>query len=123
MSHELLYDSDDDCVILRVKGRVTIALIRELAPQVAALFDKNKCRRLLNDMSAANIDISVADMYGSPEVMDESGVMRGTRRALVVPPDFNDERFLENVSRNRGHNLMIFKSVDEAKVWLLEEQE
>jgi hypothetical protein len=122
MSHELLYDSDDDCVILRVKGRVTMALVRELAPQVATLFEENSCRRLLNDMSAATIDMSVADLYGSPEVMDESGVMRGTRRALVVSPDFDDDRFLENVSRNRGHNLMIFKSVDEAKVWLLEEQ-
>ena len=71
MSHELTYDSDRNCLVLRTRGQVTIELIRELAPQVAQMFEETGCRRLLNDMSAAAIDISVTDLFTSPRVMDE----------------------------------------------------
>ena len=121
MSHELSYDSDIDCVILRVKSEVTLELVRELAPLVASMFEETNCRRLLNDMSGATIDISVTKLFNSPQIMDEAGVMRNTKRALVVPQSFDESAFLENVTRNRGHNLMIFKDVEEAKRWLLSE--
>ncbi|MFC1763075.1 hypothetical protein ACFL6U_13465 [Planctomycetota bacterium] len=122
MSHELSYDSDIDCVILRIQGKVTMELIRKLAPQVASMFEKTNCHRLLNDMRATTIDISITALFNSPKIIDESGIMRNTKRALVVPPSFEKPEFLENVTRNRGHNLMIFKDIEEAKKWLLAEQ-
>lgn len=122
MSHELTYDSDRNCLVLRTRGQVTIELIRELAPQVAQMFEETGCRRLLNDMSAAAIDISVTDLFTSPRVMDESGVGRDTKRALVVPPEFEDSDFLENVTRNRGHNFRAFTDVQEAETWLLSDE-
>jgi hypothetical protein len=121
MAYELSYDSDIDCVILRVKSEVTLELVRELAPLVANMFEETNCRRLLNDMSATTIDMSVTKLFNSPQIMDESGIMRDTKRALVVPPSFDESDFLENVTRNRGHNLMVFKDVEEAKKWLLSE--
>ncbi len=122
MSHKLSYDAETDCVILRVQGEVTIETIRELAPRVASLLEKTNCPRFLNDMSAATIDISVAELFGSPRIMDESGLKRDTKRALVVPPSFAESAFLENVTCNRGHNLMIFQDIEEAREWLLSEQ-
>lgn len=120
MSHDLTYQPDIDCVILRIQGRVTIELIGEIAPLVASMLEKTNCRRLLNDMSKATIDVSIAALFNSPNIMDESGVMRITKRALVVPPSFDEAEFLENVTRNRGHNLMIFKNIEEAEKWLME---
>lgn len=119
MSHNLTYDSETGCVILRIQGRVTMKLIQELAPQVARMFRETKCQRFLNDMSTAVIDVSFMDVYGSPKAMDESGITRDIRRALVVPSDFKQSEFLETVTRNRGHDLRIFTDVDEAKRWLL----
>ncbi len=123
MLHELSYDSGIDCVILRIQGKVTIELIRVLAPQVARMLEERNCRRLLNDMSATTIDISVTNLVKSPKIMDESGVMRVIKRALVVPPSFEESEFLENLTRNRGHNLMVFKDIGEARKWLLSEQQ
>jgi len=119
MSHRLTYDPDSDCLVLRIRGKVTIELIRELAPQVGRMFEETGCRRLLNDMSAATIDISVTDLFTSPKIMDDSGVGRNTRRALVVSREFEESGFLENVTRNRGHNFRAFVNIKEAKQWLL----
>ena len=122
MSHKLYYDSDIDCVILRVQGEVTMDFIREVAPQVGSMCAEKGCNRLLNDMSEATINVSFTDLFGSPKAMDESRVSRTIKRALVVPPAFEESRFLENVTRNRGHNLMVFKDIEEATKWLLAEQ-
>jgi hypothetical protein len=123
MSYELSYDSDMDCVILRIQGKMTIELIREIAPKVASMFEKTNCRRLLNDMSATTIDISIEQLYNSPKIMDKSGIMRNTCRALVVPSSFEESEFLENTTINRGHNLKIFKDIEAAKKWLFDEQQ
>ena len=121
MPHELSYDSETNCATLRFQGEVTMALIREVAPQVASLCKEKGCRHLLNDMSAATINLSVFELFDSPKTMDESGVSRTIKRALVVPSDFDESQFLEDVSRNRGHNLMVFKDMAKAKDWLLAE--
>jgi len=119
MSYDIRYDSEMGYVILSIRGKVTVERIRELAPQVARMLQETNCRRLLNDMRAAVIDVSVVNLYSSPQIMDESGIMRDTRRALLLPAHFKDARFLEDVTRNRGHNLMVFTDADEAKEWLL----
>jgi hypothetical protein len=72
-------------------------------------------------MRAATINISVTEMTNSPKTMDESGVSRATKRALVVPPAFDEPKFLEKITRNTGHNLRVFKDVEEARQWLLAE--
>jgi hypothetical protein len=70
-------------------------------------------------MSGAAVDVSLLDLFDSPHIMDESGVSRTTKRALVLPPGFPEARFLEVVTRNRGHDLKVFVDVAEAKAWLL----
>jgi len=70
-------------------------------------------------MRSATINISVAGLFYSPKAMDESGVSRTIKRALLVPAAFEESEFLETVTRNRGHNLKVFRDIEEAKRWLL----
>jgi hypothetical protein len=119
-THELRYDSDTDCVILRVEGTVNLDRIRKLAPEVASLCERKECFRVLNDMSMAAIDISILDAYESPTVMVESGITQRIKRALVLPPSFDKSDFLEIVTRNRGHDFMVFTDIHKARLWLLE---
>jgi len=120
MSHTLEYDSDADCITLRIEGIVTLDLIAEIAPEVGRLCVDTGCCRLLNDMRDTTINISITELNKSPKIMDESGVSRTLKRALVVPSSFNQYRFLENVTRNRGHNFMVFKDIKKAKKWLMD---
>ena len=73
---------------------------------------------MLNDMSEATIDVDVSDVFNSPKIMEQAKVTPDIVRALVVPKSFDLSHFLENVTRNRGHNLMIFNDLIEARRWL-----
>ena len=118
MTHKLAYNPESDCIELTVEGTFTMERLKRIAPEVAQLSEQSGCLNILNDMSGANIEISLAEVYSSPQEMDNSGITRTTRRALVVPPDFNQAAFLETVTRNRGHNLKVFTSREEALGWL-----
>lgn len=119
MSFNILHDPTTNCVILTFHETVTMEKIREAAPLVAQFCEEKKCFRILNDMSSARIQISIVDVFQSPAIMDNSGITRITKRALVVPPDFDKSEFLETVTRNRGHDLMVFNDIEKAKQWLL----
>lgn len=119
MSYSLRHNPDIDCIVLTFEDMITIDSIREVAPQVARMCEETGCQRILNDISAVTIDVSFIEIFGSPEIMDKSNVSRSTKRALVVPSTFTDARFLETVTRNRGHNLMVFEDIEEVKQWLL----
>lgn len=123
MSFSLRHDPAADCIILTVEGVVTLETIREIAPHVAALSEQTGCRNILNNMQSASIRMSFMDVFKSPNTMDESGVSRQTRRALVVPGHFTESQFLETVTQNRGHNLRVFYDVAEAMRWLRGEKD
>lgn len=56
--------------------------------------------------------LSTVDMCDLPawieERMEEAGVRRCCKRAMLVSRDFNDYKFYETVSRNHGHLLEVF---------------
>ncbi len=118
MSHQLVYSRDKDLIELTVEGTFTMERLKRIAPEVAKLSEESGCQRILNDMSTATIDISLGEVYASPQEMDNSGIRRTTRRALVVPSDFYQAGFLETVTRNRGHNLKVFRDRESALEWL-----
>lgn len=118
MMHTLQYNPDTDCIELTIQGVFNMERLKAIAPEVAGLSEKSACQRILNDMSNATIDVSLADIYSSPQQMDNSGISRSTRRALVVPADFEQASFLETVTRNRGHNLKLFNDRGSALEWL-----
>ena len=120
-NYTLRYDQKLGLVHVAFTKIVDLRVIQEVAPQVARLCAENGCHRILNDMSCARIDITVMEAFESPGIMDKSHISRSIRRALILPPDFTESRFLETISQNRGHNLKVFPSVADAQAWLLAE--
>ncbi len=119
MSYSLSYDRDTDCIVMVFENTVDIGVIKEAAPRVARLCEETGCRRILNDMRVAVIDVSIAQIPESPRIMDESHLSRMTKRALVLPKNFSEAHFLETMTRNRGHNLRVFFDMGKARAWLL----
>ena len=118
MTHKLAYNTETDCIELTVEGSFNMERLKRIAPEVAQLSEESGCLNILNDMSNATIDVSLSGVYSSPQEMDNSGKSRTTRRALVVPPSFDQASFLETVTRNRGHDLKVFTDRKEALDWL-----
>ena len=119
MQYKLNYDSELKCVVLRIKkGKVTFEWIRETVPKVVEICSKNECKLFLNDMSAAEIDVSLLEIYSSPRVIEESGLSDGIKRALIKPRTFKKANFLRSATKGRNHDFMVFDDIDEAKEWL-----
>ena len=118
MKYSLCFDPEVPCVVLTCEGAVDLQAIRELAPHVAHTCSETGCPRILIDMGAATLELSVMQIFESPSIMDQSHIPRTPKRAGVMPSGFTDAHFLETITRNRGHNFKLFSTVAEAKAWL-----
>jgi hypothetical protein len=112
MAYEVTYNPDEDCVYARIEGEVDLAMARWYAQEIIKHLSAHHCLRLLNDMRTASLEMSTVDIYDLPawieERLEEAGVSRHCKRALLVAIDFNDYAFYETVSRNHGHLLEVF---------------
>ncbi len=131
MAYEVVYSPEEDCVQARIEGAVDLATAQRYAREIIKQLQAHNCLRLLNDMRQASIKLSTMDLYDLPawieERLEEAGVSRSCKRALLVARDFRDYEFYESVSRNHGHLLEvfadskttgIFRDVAKADEWL-----
>ncbi len=81
---------------------------------------KNNCYYFLFDMTQAEIVGSLLDAYTTGTVPEDEGMNQVKQRiALVYSGEIsNEEKFLENVSVNRGYNVRVFNQIEKAKEWL-----
>jgi hypothetical protein len=119
MTSILRYDSDADCIFLRIEGLVTIDRIRELTSQVAQLCEKSECWRVLNDLSDASIDLSISKYLSSSKFVDKLTGFRSVKKALVAPDAFLKCGFLGGASADHCTCFEIFRDVESAMQWLL----
>jgi len=112
MAYTVIYDPDQDCVYAGIEGGVDLAVAQRYAQEIIEQLRAHHCLRLRNDMRKASLKLSTMDLYDLPawieERLEEAGVSRSCKRALLVSTDFRDYEFYETVSRNHGHLLEIF---------------
>lgn len=121
MAYEVTYNPDEDCVCARIEGGVDLAMAQQYAKEIIRQLSAHHCLRLLNDMRAASLEMSTVDIYDLPawieERLEEAGVSRFCKRALLVSMDFNDFEFYETVSRNHGHLLEVFADPEKTYIF------
>ncbi len=112
MAYKVVYNADEHCVHAHIDGVVDLAMVHQFAREIIKQLSAHNCLRLLNDMRQASIQLSTIDLYELPawieEAMEEAGVSRSCKRALLVSRDFNEYQFFETVSRNHGHLVEVF---------------
>jgi hypothetical protein len=127
MTYQVVYDPDEDCVHGRIEGQVDLALVHEYAKEIIRQLSAHNCLRFLNDMRQASVTLSTVDIYDLPAWIEEAGMDRSCKRALLVAKDFDDYLFFETVSRNHGQlvevfadrsQTAIFRDLAEARAWL-----
>ena len=121
MAYKVVYNPDEDCVHASIEGDVDLAMVKQYAGEIKEQLREHNCPRLLNDMRKASIKLSTMDIYDLPawieEALEEAGVGRCARRALLVSRDFKDYEFYETVSRNHGHLLAVFADPAKAHIF------
>jgi hypothetical protein len=119
MPYSLRYDKDIDCIILVFEKSINVVVIQEAAPLVVRLCKETGCWRILNDMCAASIDMSMMHLFDYLDLIDKSSVSGTAKSALLFPSNFYDSRILEPTTHNRGDNVKVFFDITEAKEWLV----
>lgn len=119
MGYKLSHDQERDIIVGRIEGEMVPALVQEMAAEFAGLVRTSGCHRLLNDLRGARLTPSSFDIYSMPRIVDEREVPVTCRRALLIPEEADDFRFLETVSVNYGQHVRVFTDPEAAIEWLL----
>jgi hypothetical protein len=125
MLNSVVYEAEKQLIVIEMTGRIDKTLIKQLASQVAYFSKERNCFLVLNDAREATVSLTTVEIYDLPkvimEILSATGIeVRKFRRALVVSNGIDDFTFFETVSQNRGQNVTLFRSIDEAISWLLE---
>jgi hypothetical protein len=123
MSHTVAYNSETHIIETRVQGILTMEEAREIIFEIIQAGKANNCYLCLSDYRAAELDLSVLELYGVPKIISSESASQGLlankfKRAIVVKHNLRDFHFFETVTLNSGQNAKLFEDIDEAKKWL-----
>ena len=124
MSSDVVWREDKQTVVIKDTGVLSpIELARQTALGIE-LLQQHGGYRVLVDCSELEIpDVSTMDLYKQPDVYEEQRVPHNTRIAVILPRDNRKPElftFYDDTSHNRGYNVQLFNSDEEAWRWLEE---
>ena len=124
MPFSVTYNSPEGLIEMRVRGKLDLPTVQQLALQAAQIAKENDCRRVLSDYREAVLDLSTLQIYDLQNMLADiartSGLrMESFKRALVVGADLADFAFFETVSQNRNQTVKLFNNIELAMQWLL----
>ena len=121
MPSSVSFNSATDCVEVVHCGVLAFTELEESRRQVAALLLDRSASRILVDGRESDIaTLSIADAYEFHSTHDITlpGVRRLRIAVVVAPQHLEQSFFAETVARNRGIELRLLLSVDDACNWL-----
>jgi hypothetical protein len=120
VSYTLQYHEEDACVHVKVDALLTPELAGEISGAAAVIMNEKKCVRLLNDLREGQIPSSTVKLWSISNTVQQSGLSRQIRRAVLVKTISPKLQFLQNTMTNRGHQMRIFDDLGAAREWLQE---
>jgi hypothetical protein len=120
LPYEVIYDSEHDCIVTRIDGRLDVPVVREFLAELGRVISTNDCGRILEDLRGAELTLSMEALYFAPRLVPEAGIPPASKSAIVVAEqDWSVYSYLETVARNLGQNTKVFTDPDEARRWLM----
>lgn len=123
MPYEIDYLEDEKIVTIRNTGEVTFTDFLEQTKEAAELARRKDARLFLSDNILLENKAKIFEIYKLPEIYDALGASRRNKLAVLIAkegPITKDARFFETICLNRGWNVKLFTSYNEAKGWLKE---
>jgi hypothetical protein len=120
MSWLVEHDPKLAAVRVSLSGTVSIDDLRKVTEEASGLAQSTGSKRIMVDTSALTASLPVGDIFDMPRFYFELGVDRGNKVAVIMPatPELQrDVRFYETVCQNRGFDVTVFSSSDEAVAW------
>ena len=121
MEYTTEYDEMNGICIVCVKGQHKLPQDALVLQQFARDFDEEQnCQRFLFDMRQAEIIGGTMDIFKAGTVpVDTDHKQRRHKVALLYDSVSTDQKFLEDVSLNRGYQLRVFDDYNKAMEWIM----
>lgn len=122
-SYSVKYDPGDQIITFAFYGKINDAVMNKARSEAIELAKQHNCFNMIADLREATSAIHIVDIYNAPQKTSEQLAASGFKvqqfkRALVVGEDLEDALFFEAVARNRGHNVQLFRNIEDARQWL-----
>lgn len=115
------YSPEVDAVVTTYVGLISPESLKQAVEGTMALGLEKGTSKFLADCTALEGGHSIVDLYFISKLLEEAGVSRTFREAIVLPhlQSAGDEvRFWETTCWNRGMDVWIFRTTAEAVGWL-----
>jgi|APSaa5957512576_1039674.scaffolds.fasta_scaffold23284_1 hypothetical protein len=127
MSYIITYNSEIQILEIKFQGKVTKNDLKKAYEEAFPIAVREECFLFLNDFIEAIISLRVFDVVEWAKTILKIGEDYGQnarllKRAIILPVSYKDSKFAETVASNRGYRIKLFKDVDNAKKWLLDEK-
>ncbi len=76
MPFEIKYDSENDCMICKMIGKIDQQLINDFASNLSSLMEQHQCTRMINDIRDAEFALSNVEIYNIPKLVSQQVVFR-----------------------------------------------
>jgi hypothetical protein len=120
MLYEVAYDAGRGCIVTRIDGALDIPVAKEFLAELARVISTSGCERVLIDLRAAVLMLSMGDLYFAARLPPEAGIPIGIKSAAIVAEkDWFEYSFLGRVARDQGQTVRMFTDPDEAIRWLM----
>jgi hypothetical protein len=110
---------DKGYILARISGPVSLQIARRLIADVAEASRKNGCTRIMMDVRQATAKASTLDLHGFASHLEDYGLDRLMKVAVVTSKTLGSPHFVETVARNRGFDLTVFYHYAEGEAWLV----
>lgn len=104
-------------------GRLTTEELRDAVTATLALASERRTNRYLGDCTGLEHSSSASDTYALTRFYETLPIDRLSKEAILLPASEDaerDMRFYETTTRNRGFNVRVFRTRQEAISWLVE---
>jgi hypothetical protein len=119
MKYHLSLPADKQYVYIKVNGPVDAVSMLACFLEAHKLARQEGVNRHLMDLTEARNNLSTLENYHFAYTdMNNPGIDRLARTAMLVSPDDHSHDFLETLSRNNGRDVTIFTSLEAAERYL-----
>ncbi len=121
MPYTIEKHSDPARIEIKYSGIVTGEDLVSAINEFVTINADKKYLLVLTDLSELSISPSLLNVYDRIEMYDKMDISKETTEGLVIPlNDFAKEtvKFYETACLNRGYNVKLFNTREEALTWL-----
>lgn len=118
MPYTIEYDGELKYLHCTLSGTIDPQLIEKFAVSLVSMQNETGCLQILNDLTEAEIDLSVTDIKSIPALLSDMQLPQDAKRALVFSSRHRDLITFEDVSREYGQTVRVFTTIRQAIEWL-----